>query len=274
MSNINLLELLPEIFQKNINNNNEKSLSVDRYLKIIQFLLLRVEDGRSSDLPDQKGLGDIIDILKDLFHPNTQLMSEADQIVFKTYFTADREEFLEWLAGWFAFVVDEDWELTKKINVLSNVIPLYRKRGTKEGLQKYLELYKPGGSESVEIIDSVDPMIVGGKNTPPSAMQQLGKSTVLGGLPSNFFIVNISIPSPDPATVKEQIAATVKIIDKEKPAHTHYKINPQTPVMIVGVKLASSASDDSGYRCRIGIDTLLGSKYSGKPLTPEDLVNG
>lgn len=262
-----LLGLLPEIYRAGVNGD---ASFLNNYVKIIEYLLLEVED-RRTELVHQKGVGEIIGILQDLFHPETELMSGQDAALFESCFTAERDEFLEWLAGWFAFVLDEDWSLEKKINVLAKVVVLYRKRGTKEGMQEYLELYKPGGSEKVQIVDEAGPMVMGGINTVSGSKLQLGVDTYIGGMPSHFFKVTINIPSPDPAIMKEQLDATRKIIDREKPAHTHYLIDPITPVMLLGVKLAGETDESKGFRCRIGMDTLLGEKYTGRPLSDADL---
>lgn len=255
-----LFNLLPAVYRE---NDTEGANFLRNYLKIIQFVLLQVEE-RYDKLPAQKGLGEIVGMLKEIFYPGTELYNDrSTDDKFKSYFSVDRGEFLEWLAGWFAFVLDEDWEHAKKVEVLSRIIPLYRKRGTKDGLQSYLELYKPGGSDHVEIIDGADPFCLQDPATTPiSEVQKLGEDTILGGLPSHFFIVNISLPTPDPDKMREQYAAVKKIIDREKPVHTSYRINIHAPVLLVGIK----------ERCRLGIDTYLGEKFPGPPVTEKDYL--
>lgn len=59
------------------------------------------------------------------------------------YFDADSapEEFLTWLGSWTSTVFDESWPLDKKRIFLKNAVKLYKKRGTKEGLEELLEIY-------------------------------------------------------------------------------------------------------------------------------------
>lgn len=50
-------------------------------------------------------------------------------------------EFLSWLGSWLALSMDEDWPEDKKRLFIQNAISLYKKRGTKEGLEESIELY-------------------------------------------------------------------------------------------------------------------------------------
>src|SRR4051812_24363785 len=43
------------------------------------------------------------------------------------------EDFLPWLASWTALILRADWSPEQKRKVLFQIIPLYRKRGTKAG---------------------------------------------------------------------------------------------------------------------------------------------
>ena len=49
-------------------------------------------------------------------------------------------EFLSWLGSWLAFVVEEDWPEDKKRLFISKAVSLYKKRGTREGLEESIEL--------------------------------------------------------------------------------------------------------------------------------------
>lgn len=60
-----------------------------------------------------------------------------------SYFDADStpDEFLNWLGSWTSTIFDESWSLNKKRMFLKNAVKLYKKRGTKEGLEELLEIY-------------------------------------------------------------------------------------------------------------------------------------
>lgn len=232
-----LLKLLPEVFRNEANSAQAPFLP--GFLNIIESLALN-----SHKYTGHKGISESISVLHELFFPPSDLLSKFKpdiQTSFEELFSIDRDDFLQWFAGWFAFVMDEDWEHQKKIDVLSQAIPLYRKRGTKEGLKAYLELYKPGGADTVEIVD--DP----------------AKEPTLT---PHFFHVNIGIPSPNPDKLKEEYMLVEKIVNREKPAHTRFKINLHAPVLLVGIT----------QRCRLGVDTYVGDVYNDPPVTTGDFL--
>lgn len=51
------------------------------------------------------------------------------------------EEFLEWLGSWIALAVDEDWPVEKRRCLIARAMDLYKKRGTREGLEDMIEIY-------------------------------------------------------------------------------------------------------------------------------------
>jgi phage tail-like protein len=61
------------------------------------------------------------------------------------------DDFLEWLAGWVGFALDERWPLKKRRNFVLHAVRLYRMRGTVRGLATPVGLF-PGGS--VEVVES------------------------------------------------------------------------------------------------------------------------
>ncbi len=50
-------------------------------------------------------------------------------------------EFLPWLASWVALVMDEEWDESKRRQLIGEAVKLYRWRGTVKGLKRYLEIY-------------------------------------------------------------------------------------------------------------------------------------
>ena len=60
-----------------------------------------------------------------------------------SYFDADSTptEFLPWLASWTATVFDESWSENKRRKFLRNAVNLYKKRGTRLGLEELIEIY-------------------------------------------------------------------------------------------------------------------------------------
>lgn len=146
-----------------------------------------------------------------------------------------REDFLPWLAGWAALVLRADWSLEQKRKVLSKIIPLYRQRGTRTGLEEYLKIYV---GEGVSIFDEHDPIQVGMIST-------VGVDTVVGGMPPYLFRVNVAFTRPDPAEVSRKTESVRAVLDIEKPAHTFYTLSISGPTFRIGV------------HSTVGIDTLI-----------------
>ncbi|MGB5009091.1 MAG: phage tail protein [Candidatus Dechloromonas phosphoritropha] len=146
-----------------------------------------------------------------------------------------REDFLPWLASWTALVLRADWSAAQKREVLTRIIPLYRKRGTKAGLEEYLKIYAGDG---VSILDELDPMQVGVTAT-------VGVDTVVEGLPAHFFRANVAFTTPDPAELSRKTASVRAVLDIEKPAHTYYNLSISGPTFQIG------------ERSTVGKDTLI-----------------
>jgi phage tail-like protein len=190
------LQNLPAIF-------SEEDPFLGRFLLAFEQVLTGlpgVEEGR--DLPPSHGLEEIIATMATLFDPKET-----------------REEFLPWLASWVALGLRADWTPDQKRNFLANVVPLYRRRGTKENLRELLRIYT-----------GLDPVITGVVETDP-----------------HFFRVSVTISNPDAATLQRQFQIATALIDLQKPAHTDYELEILHETMQIGV------------RSTIGVNTLLGS---------------
>ncbi len=146
-------------------------------------------------------------------------------------------EFLEWLAGWVALTLREDWDEGTKRRILNEIVPAYRNRGTKAGLEQVLAAYSEG--MQVTVSEYISPLQVGKYST-------VGVDTMIGGRPHYFLVQVILTPAlaPELAKTKEIIRA---IIDREKPAHTVYDLQIELPTMQIG------------ETSKVGINTILGS---------------
>ena len=125
------------------------------------------------------------------------------------------DEFLPWLASWVALTLREDWTPAEKRRLISRIVSLYHKRGTKEGLSEILSTYT-GGNVNIYEFEQ----------------------------PAHYFQVELLSKDRDPAVIsrKEQIARA--IINQEKPAHTFYTLKTRlTVTMQIGV--ASTVGDNT-----------------------------
>src|SRR5262245_59848203 len=50
-------------------------------------------------------------------------------------------EFLRYLASWVALELDLNWDMSKQRLWLSQIVPLYKRRGTRDGIQAYLSVF-------------------------------------------------------------------------------------------------------------------------------------
>ncbi|MDZ8105291.1 MAG: phage tail protein [Nostoc sp. DedQUE12a] len=164
-------------------------------------LLLAFERILSSSDPSNRpshALEEYIEDISTYFNPG----SEKDPDNTKT-----PVEFLPWLAGWVALSLRDDWEEETKRQFIKEIVPLYRLRGTKTGLEKILKLYLKSYEfpEKVEVFE----------------FENL----------HNYFQVRLTIPDPDLDKYWRVAKIAKAIIDQEKPVHTFYALKILVPTM-------------------------------------------
>jgi phage tail-like protein len=211
----NYLKFLPSIFR---GADEETVPFFEKFLKVFGKILTGINDKVLVNTEELQGISEIIDSIPKYFYP-------ADAPI----------DFINWLSKCIGLVLKEDWSDTKKREVIRKIIPIYRMRGTKKGLEEYLNIYVTGG---VSIKDNLAPLQIGTTST-------VGVDTIIGGLPPYVFIVDIILAVPDPKAIQNMQKTVKDIIDKEKPVHTYYRINITVPTMQIG------------YFSHVGIDTLL-----------------
>jgi phage tail-like protein len=173
--------------------------------------------GHEPDPPE--GLEETIAKLADLFDP-----------------LETREDFLSWLASWAALSLRADWDAGQKRDFLSKIVPLYRRRGTKENVAELLRIYT-----------GLSPVITEGANTEFQILDHstIGVDTQIGGGAPHFFHVRVTLPNPNAETVERQAQTASALIELQKPAYTDYELE------IVHAPM------EIGERSTIGVDTLL-----------------
>jgi phage tail-like protein len=131
-----------------------------------------------------------------------------------------RDEFLPWLSSWVAFTLRADLELPQQRAFIARIIPLYRRRGTKQNLQDLLSIFTRGTPTITEFNADDGP---------------------------HFFRITMRLPHAAPAILQRQSAIAHALIDLEKPAHTDFDLLLLFPSMQIGTTST------------IGVDTLLGT---------------
>jgi len=223
-----LLDSLPANFQEGRSFGSPNFLG--RFLLGFEKLLLGLGD------PDQPGLEETVATLYRYFEPVAQQAGGP----------CAPKEFLTWLAGWVALTLREDWDALARIagkpvelhqrDLIASAVQLYRLRGTKRGVEEFIQIYTVLGS----VIDELNtPFQIGVHST-------VEVDTYLGGGAPFFFRVTVQSASTDPAILSTTREIAQAIVDLQKPAHTFYTLTVETPVLQISV------------HSTIGVDTLLG----------------
>lgn len=213
-----LLDSLPAVFQEDREGGAPDFLG--RFLLGFEQVLLGLGD------VDEPGLEETIARIYRYFEPGAAVAPGE---------RAPRE-FLQWLAGWVALTLREDWDELRQRDLIAKAVPLYRLRGTRRGVEEFLRIYTRLG---VSIAETDTAFQVGVHAT-------IGTDTMLDGGPPFFFRVHVLLPSPQPEEIKAQRTVAHAIVDLQKPAHTYYALTVETPVFQIDV------------HSTVGIDTLVG----------------
>jgi phage tail-like protein len=177
-------------------------------------------------------MGRFLMLFESFWRPIEQQIGEIHN-----YFDPDMTpaRFLPWLASWFDLVLDDNWSEAQQRELLNSVIWIYRRRGTRVALQRYLEIFT---QEPVEILEKR------AKNMTLGSMSRLGVGVALGtsNQPHTFTVKLRLRPIPPPADLdeaaagreverleKQRRALIHRMIMAEKPAHTSYRLEI-TPV--------------------------------------------
>lgn len=238
------LKYLPSLFR------GEDGGFLESYLRIFEALL----SGRS-DVP----VAEEIRSLESLIAGFPDRLDPALVPVDKTSAGQPlRSEFLDYLGRWVALSFDQNWEMDKRRQWLSRIVPLYKRRGTRAGLSEYLSMFV-GNQARVE--EPSGGFIVGSK-----ANATVGVSSFIAGAPAHFFRVRINYGfAPAPFLIgewKNLRKGTKAIVDLEKPAHTYYTLQARTPGIIVGGAVYGGSKSPNPLargkgRATIGGDTLI-----------------
>jgi hypothetical protein len=230
-----LLQMLPAVFQEDRSPGLPNFLG--RFLLGFEQLLLGL-DAAGPQCLAELGLEQTIDRLYRYFDPGAapEGKPDADGGTSLSDDTGAPPDFLNWLAGWVALTLREDWDEQRQRRLIAQAVPLYRLRGTRSGVEKMLLLYTdPFDAKVYEL----PPFQIGLHST-------VGIDTVIDGGAPFFFRVQINLPQVDLQQARLQDATARAIIDLQKPAHTYYVLTVQTPTFQIGV------------HSTVGLDTLVG----------------
>ncbi len=125
-------------------------------------------------------------------------------------------DFLRWLASWFDLTLNERLPEERRRRLVQAAVSLYRQRGTKQGLKRYLEIYTGGEAHIVE--HRADNFRLGTDAV-------LGPGIALGrnNRPHTFTVL-LRLPPTDSS--EDAWTNNIRmLIEAEKPAHTAYTLH-------------------------------------------------
>ena len=223
------LRHLPEILRAPSSRTGRSFLG--EFLKIFEALLSGRDDavvagGRTVSLDER------IDRYAEYLDPALVPVDDPEGEVLSS-------EFLNYLARWVALTLDQNWDMTKKRIWLSQIVPLYKRRGTLACIQAYLSMFV---GNQVTVDEPPGGFVVAQSST-------VGEDTFIAGGPAYFFRVRIAYAygsAPfDINEWKNLHTGSRAIADLEKPAHTYYSLDARTPGLVVA------------SRSTIATDTLI-----------------
>jgi len=195
--------------------------------------------------PGAPGIEDVLDTIHTRFDPATT-----------------PEAFLPWLAGWVATSVRDDWKPSVKRAFIANIVPLYKKRGTRSGLQELLTLFAHELFDSLSLPFQVDDVRVFDHDDDAPTPYFTDAS------PPHQFWVHVHVPGQidtDNATpgqgsteVTQVVRLVRAVVDREKPAHTFYGMQLRFKAMEINDDPVGNTAYGPGIY--VGVNTLIGTE--------------
>lgn len=221
------LDYLPAVFQEDARRGRTNWLG--RFLTGFEAILTGAGDPAAPGLEEQlEGITGLRGGIERTFEPGPGL---ADG-------WRAPDEFLDWLSGWVALSLRADVAPERQRVLIANAVRLYRIRGTKAGLEELISLYTTLGAT---VLEAGPRLQIGVHST-------VGEDMSIGGGPPHYFRLTVRLPTTAPDEIAAQRRIVTSIIDAEKPAHTYYTLDIETPILQIGIT------------SRVGVDTLLGGE--------------
>lgn len=235
---------------------------------------------------DLDGLQRFLGLFESFFKDSESQIADLDRLFDPQ---AAPSEWLDWLAGWLAMDVDQNWSDDKKRRAIAEAWDRHRWRGTARGLREALRLYADLDAQVEEPLLQSSWWALAPEDesgTPVAEASVLGFTTMLaasepaGAILGSSAVLDQSqlITGEDygaplfEATAHEfsvrlfprqlpgtgQIEDVREVIEREKPAHAHYHVCVVEPRLRVG------------YQARLGVDAVIG----GDLAEPSSLGSG
>ncbi|SEL12221.1 phage tail protein [Nitrosovibrio tenuis] len=203
-----MLDSLPAIYR-----NTDTTGHLQRLLGVFEEVLFH------NDEPATPGIEQQIEAIPSFFSPLGHALGH--DLTAQDDYKRAPDRFLPWLATWVAFTPHALFSPEQLRVIISGIVPLYSKRGTRDYLETLLKLCFPEIRE-VEIDDNPIPGFVIGQ-------AKIGEDTLFGDERPFWFRVNVDVQRQnlDSSTTESEheFQQQVRtIIDFAKPAHTDYEL--------------------------------------------------
>lgn len=173
----------------------------------------------------------------------TSMETTYEQLSSLLNIESTNEEWLTFLSTWMGLILDPSWDVMRRRRLLLEAMELFQKRGTREGISRYLEIYT-----------GKKPVILEGFRWRPASSMVIGRIGRLGCSSlkadscdyepyAHRFGIHVFVEKTSEQDVIE--IAVRNIINSVKPAHTDYELILNLPETRVG------------YQSRVGIDMVL-----------------
>ena len=286
------LKLLPSIYSDP--QTLARNPFLGQYLNIFEKLMSGLEIP-SQPLNGRKGWGQVLnpEVIGELFYSRLSFLFPDDsQFIppltaqakneLAEYFGLPRDQngdidtflvdqwisqLLDFTSSWIDLVLDHDVSLDKRRLVIASIMPLFRKRGTRDGLQQMIDLLidltwlnQPLLKIEVKDITKATPWVVGNDSTRLLPVYRPGAALV-GGVRTWVFLLEIRIlcfesdshgcgKTCDQAcwtAIRETLQKVYALTDSQKPEYSYYEVHFH-PTLKVGCAV-------------VGQSTLLGSPH-------------
>jgi hypothetical protein len=115
-----------------------------------------------------------------------------------------------------------DLEDARRREFIRRAVTLYRRRGTRRGLEEILEVHTGLPPADVEVNELTSSFQLG-------VSSRIGADTLFAGGAPHFFRVRLRAPTAEPADLRRLREVATAVIEAEKPAHTRYVLDLTTP---------------------------------------------
>jgi phage tail-like protein len=182
----------------------------------------------------------------------TQIETRYEEVARRLNPAALDRDWIDFIASWFALVFDPSWPTERRARLLAEIFELYRRRGTVEGVRRFVEIYTGHA-----------PSIVEGFQLRPRPGHVLGAGDLLGAAPLGATAAPSTTALDDGYAHRFTIVAYVDddcdlevagtalraLVDAVKPAHTVADLRVTVPDSRVGLEST------------IGLDFALGDGH-------------